>query len=137
MNRRNFIKSTPLLGFAPFVQAEEHPCPLECTLLPFQQEIWEAFNKYQNNLFIMPSKSGKTFMFNRLYEICQSVVGNFYFLDESSASATIVSRNENLEWRSNIFTTREGKERKYVTDLLEVGDYNVLEFSVEDIKPLT
>ena len=71
MNRRNLIKSIPFLGIAPLAVADQKcpSWPLESTLLPFQQKIWEAYNKYDRNLFIMPRGSGKTFMFNRLFEI--------------------------------------------------------------------
>jgi len=125
MNRRNLIKSIPLLGFAPFVQAEEYPWPLECTLTPFQKKIWEAYNKHDYNLFILPRGAGKTFLFNRFYEIDGGdwLVNRLYGKDESGKK-TILVDNLTLPFYPNTKTLKSGEPYSRINVFTSITEYN-------------
>jgi hypothetical protein len=137
MNRRNLIKSIPLLGFAPFVQAEEYPWPLECTLAPFQKKIWEAYNKYDKNIFVLPPKSGATFMYNRLFEIAESQDTDILIFDNFGPDGTPAYQGTlrlgHSETKEVIFVKNEFRNENWLKLILP--NYEVLEFTKEEVKP--
>lgn len=134
MNRRNLIKSIPLLGFAPFVQAEEYPWPLECTLLPFQREIWEAHNKHDKNLFILPRGAGKTFLYNRFYEIQDGKESSKDLRDELTwDSQIVIGKSFCYGDFIDVFATPT-KDNQDLIKLLVGGGFHLLKYSVYDLK---
>lgn len=169
MNRLSFLKSLIAAPLAPLalnsqeqfkeesgqvLESKLENCipqwPYKHKLLSYQQEIWEDYNRFERNLFIMSRGAGKTFMAsmiaslkfgpevgsllktnkktNYLLRLKESIIDE---LTEHSENHFLMAKNWS-GWKTTVFTGVTEENRNLLKELSIDKRWNVKIFNCEN-----
>lgn len=164
MNRLSFIKSligAPLIPLAGISEEKEEAIqgnlencipqwPYKERLFDFQQQIWEDYNKFEKNLFIMSRGSSKSFMTSRIaslkfgpergsrfktHGVTVSTGEKEVFIDElrSHHRIYIFPKNEDKVFEKVTVFTSVHENEELLKEIISTSKWNVLCFNIDNL----
>lgn len=168
MNRISFLKTLigapmiPLGGSGekkePLIEGKLEKCvppwPYRDKLLNFQQEIWEDYNRFEKNLFIMSRGSSKSFLASRIASLKFGPESGAKFKLDRNCNILVRYKESIIDeltidcfeylstvsewkgWKTTVFSGVLTENKSLLKEIHKDKKWNVKIFNIENIDPI-